>query len=279
MIASDLMASPVYIVGPDENTAHARNLMLKHRISRLPVMDGESLAGIITKKDIGYRLRQAEPVWRRRPIDRIPVNMLMTPDPVTVQPGTGIRSVAAIMVDRGFSGIPVLEERRLVGIVTKSDLLNSALLGSLTVTAGEIMEDAVTVSRYHSLDHVIDLMAERNDKIIVTNADGTLAGIITETNLAFYSFPEGSGGVPEHGVKRLRKEEPAGRKSLRHVVSLSAVAEDLMSGPVISITPDEPVLSVINLMRDSHVNSIVVMDEGKIRGIVKRDDILREVAK
>jgi CBS domain-containing protein len=78
MQASDVMTSPVFVVAPHENVAHARNLMLKHKISRLPVMDNGCLAGIITKKDIGYRLRQSEPVWRRRPIDNIPVSVLMT---------------------------------------------------------------------------------------------------------------------------------------------------------------------------------------------------------
>ena len=56
MIASDIMTSPVFVVGQSENIAHARNLMLKHKISRLPVVDEHGLIGILTKKDIGYRL-------------------------------------------------------------------------------------------------------------------------------------------------------------------------------------------------------------------------------
>ena len=87
MIASDIMTSPVYVVGPSENIAHARNLMLKHKISRLPVVQETGLMGIITKKDIGYRLRHTEPVWRRRPIDLVPVELLMTPDPFSVKSG------------------------------------------------------------------------------------------------------------------------------------------------------------------------------------------------
>ena len=78
MFARDVMTAPVYIVGPDATVAHARNLMVRHRISRLPVMENGALTGIITKKDIAYRLRQGEPVWRRRPLDRIPVGALMT---------------------------------------------------------------------------------------------------------------------------------------------------------------------------------------------------------
>ncbi len=61
------MTSPVFVVDPNATVAHARNLMVRHKISRLPVMEDGRLAGIITKKDIAYRLRQGEPAWRRRP--------------------------------------------------------------------------------------------------------------------------------------------------------------------------------------------------------------------
>ena len=104
MRAIDVMSAPVYVVAPADNVAYARRLMLKHRVSRLPVMEGEELRGILTKKDIAFRLRQTEPAWRRRPIDRIPVSILMAQDPITVTPETGIRAVAATMLDRDISG-------------------------------------------------------------------------------------------------------------------------------------------------------------------------------
>ena len=100
MRAVDVMSSPVYVIAPTDNVAYARNLMLRHRVSRLPVMEGSELRGILTKKDIAYRLRQTEPLWRRRPIDRIPVSILMTENPITVMPGTSIHDIAATMLDR-----------------------------------------------------------------------------------------------------------------------------------------------------------------------------------
>ena len=63
--------------------------MLKHKISRLPVVREQDLIGILTKKDIGYRLRHTEPIWRRRPIDLVPVDLLMTPDPCSVESDEG----------------------------------------------------------------------------------------------------------------------------------------------------------------------------------------------
>jgi CBS domain-containing protein len=281
MKASDVMSSPVYIVSPNENVAHARNLMLKYRVSRLLVMEGEEhLEGIITRKDIAYGLRQTEPVWRRRPIDRIPVCILMSPDPITITPETGIRDIAALMVNNNISGIPVAERNKVVGIVTKSDLMKSSLVKNLSLTAEDLMSDVVTVSRYHSLDHIINLMRERSEKILVMNNDGTPAGIITESNLAFFEYMSTDSGVSqEKDVTLLRKERYAGQKRLRYVMDVSAIAEDLMTRPVITVPPEAEVSELVQQMIEHHITSLVVVRGREIQGIVKRDDIIREVAK
>jgi len=278
MKAADVMTSPVYVVGPAENVAHARNLMLKHQISRIPVIENGTLVGIITKKDIGYRLRQTEPVWRRRPIDNIPVSVLMTPDPATVSPETSIQEISSLMIRCDISGIPVVENGRVEGIVTKSDLMRSAFIGKITTPVEDVMEDVITITRYHSLTHIIDLMQERNDTVVVVNNDGTLAGIITESNLAFFSYVNEKSDLPVKDVTMLRKEAHAGRKSFRHVVEMAAIAEDFMSRPVITIAPETTVGEAVALMREKNINSLVVMQDDEIRGLIKRDDIIREVA-
>jgi len=279
MRAVDLMSSPVYVVTTTDNVAYARNVMLKHRISRLPVMEGEELRGIITKKDIAYRLRQAEPIWRRRPIDSIPVEVLMVPDPITITPETSTRDIAAIMLDKNISGLPVVENGTVAGIVTKRDIMRSAYLRGLKATVGEVMGEAVTVNRYHSLDHIIETMKSKNDKVIVVNDDGSLAGIITETNLAFYDYLNERMELPRKEVTLLRRSEPAGQKRYRYVVEVSAVAEDVMSRPVITVAPDAPLQDAVGLMLEKEINSLVVVEDGEIRGLLKRDDIIKEVAK
>ena len=111
VFARDIMNAPVQVVSPDATVAHARNLMVRHHISRLPVMENGALVGILTKKDIAYRMRQGEPAWRRRPLDRIPVGALMTENPVVVQPDTGVKEIARIFTRRNFSSVPVVDER------------------------------------------------------------------------------------------------------------------------------------------------------------------------
>jgi CBS domain-containing protein len=76
----------------------------------------------------------------------------------------------------------------------------------------------------------------------------------------------------------LRKEAHGGRKSFRSVVEMAAIAEDFMSRPVITITPGATASEAVALMRKKNINSLVVMQDDEIRGIIKRDDIIREVA-
>ena len=279
MFARDIMTAPVHVVSPDATVAHARNLMVRHKISRLPVMEDGALVGILTKKDIAYRMRQGEPAWRRRPLDRIPVGILMTEHPVVVQPDTGVKAIARLFTKQNFSSVPVVDGGVVAGIVTKTDLMKSALVRQITYPVGDVMEDVPAVSRNHSLNHVIALMRERNDKVLVTEDDGTPAGIITETNLAFYEDEPKVSGVIGKDVTIIRRETQDGMRGPALMAVASVTAGDVMTSPVITASPATPVPDALALMEKHHVNSLVVMDNGTVTGIIKRDDIIKEVAK
>jgi CBS domain-containing protein len=279
MFARDIMTAPVHVVSPDATVAHARNLMVRHHISRLPVMENGVLAGIITKKDIAYRMRRGEPAWRRRPLDRIPVGALMTEHPVVVQPDTGVKEIARIFTQQNISSVPVVDGGGVAGIITKTDLMKSALVRQITYPVGDVMEDVPTVSRYHSLNHVITVMRERNDKVLVTEDDGTPAGIISETNLAFYEDEPKASGVMGKDVTIKRRETADGMREPAIMAVASVTAGDVMTSPVITVSPATPVPQALELMEKHHVNSLVVMENGTVTGIIKRDDIIKEVAK
>ena len=279
MFARDIMNAPVQVVSPDATVAHARNLMVRHHISRLPVMENGVLVGILTKKDIAYRMRKGEPAWRRRPLDRIPVGALMTEHPVVVQPDTGVKEIARIFVKRNFSSVPVVDAGAVIGIITKTDLMKSALVRQITYPVGDVMEDVPTVSRYHSLNHVISVMRERNDKVLVTEDDGSPAGIISETNLAFFEDEPKLSGVIGKDVTIKRRETADGIREPALMAVASVTAGDVMTSPVITVSPGTRIPDAIVLMEKHHVNSLVVMENGTVTGIIKRDDIIKEVAK
>src|SRR5512136_1069481 len=124
MKIKEIMSSPVYVVSPEETVARARNLMLRHKIGRLVIIEGNKPIGIVTKKDISRRLNQAEPQWRRRPIDHIPIRKVMTESLITIYPDATPRQLAILMMENSISGLPVVNNKNeVVGIVTKWDLI------------------------------------------------------------------------------------------------------------------------------------------------------------
>ena len=279
VFAHDVMTAPVFIVSPNDTIAYVRNLMVSHRISRVLVMEEGKLTGILTKKDIAYRLRQPGAAWRHRSPDRIPVSGLATGDPVVVAPDTGLGAVARIFVARNISCVPVMENGTVAGIVTKSDLMRSSLVASLVGMARDMMEDVATVNRNHSIAHVITVMSGRNDKVVVMNNDGTIAGIITETNLAFYDDEKKIAGTLEKDVRIRRREKADGTSGMSSLIVAAVTAEDVMTSPVVTVIPGCPLADAVVLMGRQHINSLVVVENGTPVGIVKRDDIIKEVAK
>jgi CBS domain-containing protein len=279
LTAGDVMSTPVFAVSPGDTVAHARNLMVRHKISRVLVLDAGKLTGILTKKDIGYHLRQQGAAWRRRPPDQIPVAEYATPAPVVSAPDTLLRTIAGIFLAKNIGCVPVVDHGTVTGIVTKTDLMKSALAASLRGTVRDVMEDAVMVNRWHSLDHVIALMKERDEKLVVINNDGSVAGIITETNLAFHDEDRKRSGMIQEDVSVRRHENTRAGSGTDSPANVPVIAGSVMTSPVITVVPESPLQYAVGLMQKEQVNTLVVVEHGILVGIIKRDDILKEVAK
>jgi len=85
--------------------------MLRHKIGRLVLIENNKPIGIVTKKDISRRLNQAEPQWRRRPIDHIPIRQVMTESLITIYPDATPRQLAELMVENNIGGYLLLTIR------------------------------------------------------------------------------------------------------------------------------------------------------------------------
>jgi CBS domain-containing protein len=187
--------------------------------------------------------------------------------------------IARIFTNRNFSSVPVMDDEGMAGIITKTDLMKSALVRQITRPVGDVMEDVPAVSRYHSINHVISVMRERNDKVLVIEDDGTPAGIISETNLAFYEDEPKISGVIGKDVTIKRRDTACGVPYPALMAVASVTAGDVMTSPVLTVSPATRVPEALEMMEKHHVNSLVVMDNGTVTGIIKRDDIIKEVAK
>ena len=143
--AGDIMTPDPITVGPKASVTEAAHLMVDNRVGALPVLEGERLVGIVTEGDLIMQDVKLEfptyihlldgmimypPATARfedelRKAVAASVRAVMTEDVITVQADTSIEDVATLFVGRRVSHIPVLEQERLVGIVSKSDVVRS----------------------------------------------------------------------------------------------------------------------------------------------------------
>jgi predicted transcriptional regulator len=114
----------------------------------------------------------------------------MTKDVITVKPNASVTEAAKIMHSKGISSLVVVEDNRVVGIITHEDLVGKIVMESRdpkSVTVGEVMSgDIITANSDTSIDDLVKLMLKHKIKRIPI-VDNTLVGIISVTALAIAS--------------------------------------------------------------------------------------------
>lgn len=128
------MQHPVITVKPRDSARHARELMEKHRVNQLPVVVDGRLVGIVTDRDLRdafpsvFELAEAAG-QHHRPAGTdpatIPLEDVMTRDVLTLAPAAFIADAARLMRRERIGAIPIIDGGRLVGILTRSDLLDA----------------------------------------------------------------------------------------------------------------------------------------------------------
>ncbi len=134
------MTAPVKSLPQDASLLDAALALRSTGFRHLPIVEGDRLVGIITDRDIHRfapsllsKITQEEynAVFESTPLERV-----MTRNPRTVTPSTPLREAAAILHDKKLGCLPVVENERLVGILTVNDMLG-ALLGFLAHADGK----------------------------------------------------------------------------------------------------------------------------------------------
>lgn len=278
MNVEDIMSSPVYVIAPDEPLSRARKLMLKHKIGSVVVVNDDGMIGIVTKSDLGKRMAQAEPMWRRRPIDKVPINLVMTESPITIYPEASIRQAVDLMLENSINNLPVTKNS-VVGIVTKKDIVRYVSEQSFDTKVSDLMsEDIISVHRHHTINHVIDEMEKNKiNKVIVIDDAEEGVGIISTTNLALSAMTDNEGKLSTKSIKMARKPKQGGEKIYRYIKEVPLVAEDIMSGPIVTIASDDTVANAANIMIKENITALPVEQDDEIVGMISRSDVIRAV--
>ena len=121
------MNQPDYTVGPDDQVDDAFKLMQRHRIRHLLVVKDDELVGVVTDRDLrreagdGVDLTNMSEVYRVG--EKLRIADVMTEDVLTATPDDLTADAARIMVSNQINCLPVVDDDRVVGILTSTDLL------------------------------------------------------------------------------------------------------------------------------------------------------------
>ena len=151
MLVSEAMTKNPLTCTVDTPLRDAVAILRQHHIGGLPVMEGETLAGIITESDVIALLetrKLSDDLWLPSPLEIIevpirefinwektkdalrnigdlPVKKVMTHRVVTATEDMDIEAAAALMLKEGIARLPVLDGKRLVGIITRADIVHA----------------------------------------------------------------------------------------------------------------------------------------------------------
>ncbi len=125
----EFMHRKVTTVAPNTRVLEARKILINKKISRLPVIKGNELVGMLCYSDISnflqkFRQRAEGKHWNER-LRQYTVQDIMSKNVITINPEDTLGKAAKIMIEHDISGLPVVENGSLVGIITKKDLLRA----------------------------------------------------------------------------------------------------------------------------------------------------------
>lgn len=299
----DVMSREVHAVRPDTPLVTAVELLLDRVYRAVPVVDAEGrVVGILTDGDLLNRagllavsaqreLTEAElaqELHRLRQAGQT-VGEVMKPDPVTVTSDATIARAVEVMTARDIKRLPVVDaDSKLVGMVSRVDVLRAlaqppaAALprrdpppGQRLRVAEVMMTNVATVPLAASLAEVVSLLVNSAQRrVIVVDESRRVTGIITDGDLIRRATGGERAGIIRSLTRRLPVDQGTG-----FYLSQRTAAE-VMTGQVITVSPDTPLLEALRLLLNHHIKRLPVVDSaGRLVGLVGRGGILQAMGR
>jgi acetoin utilization protein AcuB len=161
MLVGRRMTRDPKTVGPDDPLTHAADVMRKHRFNHLPVMDGGKLVGILSDTDLrNVSLASDRPSGPGDPnLKERKVREVMKTEVWSLTPDDAVEDALLIIQRKKFGALPVLEGDRLVGIITKLDMIN-AFIDVLDIDDVGLRVEVVLPRSLNRFEELVDAVRE-----------------------------------------------------------------------------------------------------------------------
>jgi len=270
---SNWMTKEVITVTPETSLYDARRLINARKIRTLPVMKGDSIVGIVTRR--GLLRADLSPLDEKAymldgRVNRGTVGEIMTKSVLTTFPETLIPKVARVMQENKIAGMPVVDHKRnLVGIITTSDMYRF-ILEELPLLKEDILvkdymvREVVTITPDTALIEAHRLMGVNRIRALPVMQNEKLVGIVTRTDV-------------------MNADPSCTNKDLQHAVAWqieSQKIEKIMTAPVMTIAPGAPITDAVKMLLENKIHALPVLNaEGELVGIITETDLLTMIVR
>ncbi|RLE61515.1 MAG: CBS domain-containing protein [Thermoprotei archaeon] len=284
LLASNIMRAEIPAVEYKLNLEHARNYMLRSKSNYLLVLDENGrIKGYITSGNIITVIAEKGPLWKRRTYDKTFIEEVMGTDIPEVDPSTPIEEIAAIMYSRKCPIVIVGSRESPQGYITKDDVVYAAkdLLGKELTVENVIYPAGLGIAHpHHTLSHAIKRMQAYYLDALAVYDGAKIRGVLSENRLPFIALEDNVKGVKSRRLLWVRRLVKGGRKLARYIKITPLLVEDAMVRVFETVKLTDTLDVVIELFKKYNIDGIPVVDEeGRIIGIICKNDILRELAR
>ncbi len=244
----DVMSKEVAAISPEEIVISAAKIMSDSKISCLVIMDQGNVIGIITETDVLRRVAK-----KGKDIYQVKLGKIMSSPVESVPSDLSVLEASKIMGAKRIKRLPIIDEGKLVGIVTQTDLVRALTSYGLWRDVSEIMSRNIAGIQMHaSVAEAAEIMTSHSISCIMVMDGGDVAGVLTEKDML--------------GRVVALQRDPVDTRM-----------EEVMSFPVTCVPSNLSVFSASRIMEEMNIRRLVIMKDKRLCGVVTQTDIFMAV--
>lgn len=273
MKVEDVMNKDIRTVKVPGNRDDAIELLRELRVSAVPVLkkDSGELVGMISLRDLFENP------------DENQIGMLVNRDVVSVTPNQSLKEAAKAMIVKNERRLPVVDDGKLVGIITVRGILSQAIAErKKDTTVSEFMQTSTTsIWEATPLNVAVEILNHSNERALpVLNDEGDLSGIIGDEDIINVSE------VKTEEITELMRGKSETEKwawdsedrlyiTKRSLRTPDKKVRDIMTTDVITITKRTSASKCAKLMEENDVHQLPVVSGRKMIGMITDEDLLK----
>jgi CBS domain-containing protein len=259
MRVKEVMTKDVIVVDKDVDLKHVLDLMKKHNITKIPVVENKKLIGMITDNNIVYKLGSIRK--RGIPASRLHASSVIDKGVDYISPDTDVETILKRVGKPGPTILCVIENDMLVGVITKADLL--PLVNSKKQIIEIMNKKLQTVSSDDRVIHARRIMIDEDIARLPVVDQGNLVGMISDNEISF-------------ALAKIKKSYPIGKQ--KHRLDELLVRE-VMKKPAIWAAYTMTVAEAADQMLKENVGALPIIKNDKLIGIITRTDLLSTITR